>query len=167
MNKDFPLFLSLMRWTLHRVLISADLYGGFQDVEGVCCILGHVLLTGKVTILSPAFLHSLQWIKYWELDYACCLCWPYFSSSMASPTLGSADLWRKTPFFNWERHINNYNQVNCLLSYANNIKAISVAFHGCFFVFLDKDENLICICKFLRSYCDWLFVCMGTVKIVA
>jgi len=69
---------------------------------------------------------------------------------MASPTLGSADRRRKTPFSNRERHINNYHQVNCLLSYANDMNAISVAFHGLFF-FFDKDENLICICEFLRT----------------
>lgn len=169
MIKDFPLFLSLM-WTLHRVLISDNLHGGFQDVEDDFCVLDHVLLTGKVIILSPAFLHSLQWIKYWELDYACCLCWSYFSSSVASPTLVAADLRRKTPFFNWERHINNNNQVNCHLSYERLslyffmlLFSFAVCFLVCGFwvffwfflvcvcVFLAKYENLICISEFHRT----------------
>lgn len=158
MIKDFPFFLSLM-WILHRVLISDNLHVGFQDVEDDFCVLDHVLLTGKVTVLSPAFLHSLQWIKYWKLDYACCLCWPYFSSSVASPTLVAADLRRKTPFFNWERHIDNYNQVNCLLSYERLSLYFGFVFFCCvffwfvgfFFVFLAKYENLICICEFHRT----------------
>lgn len=141
---------------LHRLLISDCFHGGFQEVEDICCVLDHVLPSQKATVLSPVFLHSLQWIKYWELDYACSLCWPYFSSSVASSTLGSADLGRETPFFNWERLINNYNPVNALLLYASNGNAISAAFCECFFVFLDKYENLTFIWEFVRTYSDWL-----------
>lgn len=47
MNKDFPLFLSLMMLPLHGVLILDDLHAGLQDVEDVCGVLDHFYLQGK------------------------------------------------------------------------------------------------------------------------
>lgn len=69
---------------------------------------------GKKSLTNSFHSSSLflfQRIKYWELDYACSLCWPFFQCNMASSHMGSANQRGYTSLFSRQRHFYHNNQV--------------------------------------------------------
>ena len=80
-----------------------------------------------LTNSSYAFsLFLFQRIKYWELDYACSLCWPFFSCSMASSHMGSANQRGQASFVRRQRHFYHNNQV--ISSYSCVWKGVDTSF---------------------------------------
>ena len=100
-----------------------------------CCL--KILLWVKLhwggKLLTNCFCSSslflFQGVKYWELDHACSLCWPFFSCHMASSHMGSANQRGQTSLFSGQRHFYHHNQVISLyLRVWNRWDAASVLF---------------------------------------
>lgn len=92
---------------------------------------------GKKSLTNSFHSSSLflfQRIKYWELDYACSLCWPFFQCSLASSHMGSANQRGYTSLFSRQRHFYHNHQVISSYLWVWKVE--------CFYLMLDPCNNL-------------------------